>query len=351
MEKEKTYCNFCKKKIENKALICPHCNSYFPRARNSIWSWIIVIFGIIIKLIIPFIIITITVYQCDSAQKEKNSAIEARQLADTALINVNNHIDEIRRFQALQMKIEDEAEFKIFISKPDWNYKSLSSALIRSGSSYGSIYSNMLFLNNAAQQGGEINDKNVQKYYFDLFEVAFLNWYFKEFSKKWNDFNIINPTLVKSNMIKNQLSINKCLRALDSEIDTWFLPSDCELIISQKYPIDTMPFQIPIEVHSTSITIKNQNFNFSIIFSNSLGFGKVEKSDFEESVIYSYIPNDNIWVQTIKVEFLAEIIPKNCLSENTQLEYNWIKEFIHRFKNDFDWRLVRSDLQEINYTQ
>lgn len=342
MNRKNTYCIYCEEKIGENTLICPHCNSYFPRTS---WTKIVtLLIGLAIKFIIPILIISITIYQCNSAKKEKTKATEARQLADSAIIEVNNHIAEIKRFQSEQMKIDEECFFKFFIAEENWDYLPLSSALILNGSDYGNIYSNLVFINNAARRKHPVNNNNLQKYYFDLFEIAFFNWYLNEFSYKWSDVKIDNPALIKSNIIKKQITNNSLLETLNSKIDTWFLPPDSEIRIIQDNPIDTLPFQIPIEVHSTKIVIENRNFIFSIKFSNSLGFGKLERHDLKEAKVFSYFKTNNIWVENIKIEFTANFTAEYCLDEITLKEYAWINMLIEKFKNDYDWKLVKSDL-------
>lgn len=134
------------------------------------------------------------------------------------------------------------------------------------------------------------------------------------------------------------------MKPLSSNIDTWFLPDNSKLNIEKNYQVDTMPFQIPIIAYNTKLTISNPNFNFTIYIENTAPYAPLDRLYKEIYRVDKYFSQEEIWTQSINITFSAEFNPNQSITEYTALQYNWIKDFINRFKRDFDWNLIKEDI-------
>jgi len=359
---KKTKCVYCGKEIDEDIVICPDCGSYYP-SKHKLQRLFFGI-GCIIKFIIPIMIIAITIYQLKLACNEKSEASEAKNIAKETREDLDNRIKDIKIFQANQLNIDEHSTF-IFITTTEGDYISLYKFFILKSSDYGIAYmnTNWLYLNTNSKE--LISNNSLQRYYFDLFEISFFNWYLETHRGNWyvdispyrnvlgrggrlsytlEKPDSLNSTIISSEVIRNQLEKNICLPSLESSIGTWILPPNSTFKTYREFVPDTMPYDHLVEKHEREIVINNEHVKFTICIENDMIYSEIRDLDLKALGIDKYLQRNKTYrLQTIIITFNAEFKAESLTAQSYK-QHEWIKQMIFLFKREYDWNLFKGEL-------
>ena len=359
MENEPKYCNFCNEEIKGEPLICPNCNSYFPTKKKA-KKWFLWI-GIAIKFIIPIFIISITIFQLGLATIEKRDAKDAKSIAKETKENLDERMEKIKAFQANQLRIQDKITFAFFYTNQG-QYIDISRILPLKSFGNGTAYHDISFLNIASAKNIKITTNNRQRYYFDLFEMSFFDWYQNTFYSHWirNDKIGSNPFIdngklsasfpqmnsMNSEIIKlhGYLNDNICLPYLKNHANGMIIPPKTKFSTSRDNTPRIVDFSPPLEEHLREIDFENSRMKLLIRIANTVPYGGFQEHEAKMLGIDKYFATtDDIIIQTITINFNASF-KTDTIDEMSFQQHEWISQFITLFKKEYDWFIIKNEL-------
>jgi len=145
------------------------------------------------------------------------------------------------------------------------------------------------------------------------------------------------PYLCRPDEIRRRLSKNRFLSNEKFVIGQVFFPRGTSL--------GTSPEEIRRDRHRT-LRISNKEMHFEIdveliVHSKSLGGTFLEKS------IAATLPDSSDWREDmVRVSFIREYKRRYRWSPRTAKLKSWTDEMVKMFQDDFDWNLVKSDLEK-----
>lgn len=225
---------------------------------------------------------------------------------------------------------------------------SFSKKLIYSGSTHNQGYeiiSKIQIMRQNKKQPKDISIKSL-----DLLENAFWTWLSHNYNLHWQ--------VVKKNfegIAGASWTIDKSDNAAEK---TYFIePEDIQDLLNDNYfTISKNDFWgIHLPKNSKLITIERDNYTrlYKIITSNlelQIKIFYVGNSGFEftklgDKIIEEF-QNRNWFSNNFRIEFECKLNRSRIFSNETERQLEWVKEIQNNFYNDFDWSLIKVDLEK-----
>ncbi len=258
---------------------------------------------------------------------------------------------------------EDSAQIDVlFVHDENQTLAPLMGTLILSGSAHTKGYIELeLVLTEWREaqrvrntKGGAISndsDPISGEFYLDIFEKTFWRWLAQKYGIHWmakHDWfwgissgsgsmgSAPNAeesmcTLSKQDIVK-RLSGNR--RVLNGA-----MLGDVKFPVHSKVALKRDGGRRTIEIDDSYLHLK--------IELTSFGRGVVEASDLAEKINNKYRPTSSKWWEEhIRVSFYCQYTRWYRWSPETKRRRKWVEEMIDMFRNDFEWSLIRNDLEK-----
>lgn len=189
------------------------------------------------------------------------------------------------------------------------------------------------------------------KYVLDLLENTFWMWFSKEYHLHWqvasNEFIGIDggkrwAKSIAENAFKKTFVIE---------------PEEMQVILIDNYfrvsKADFWGIHLPTNSHLKALErtksrrifeIENNNLlvQISIIYTGNSG---IEHSKLGNKILEDY-PDQELYANNLLVEFDCNLKRSRIYSIETEKQLEWFKEIQDNFYNDFDWTLIKPDLEK-----
>ena len=227
---------------------------------------------------------------------------------------------------------------------------SFSKKLIYSGSEHNQGLDIMSKIQIMRVNKNKIQPKEINIKSLDLLENAFWTWFSNNYHLHWQ--------VDKKNFTGIAGAVWTIDKSENATKKTCFIePEDIQEMLNNNYFIISKAdiWGIHLPNNSKLITIVRNNYErtYKIVTANLelhikifwVGNSGIEFTKLGNKIIEEF-QNGNWLSNNFRVEFECKLKRSRIFSNETERQLEWVKEIQNNFYNDFDWSLIKSDLEK-----